>query len=428
MRGRARLTGEDRPQVTDQPPSSGAWRIFRSRNFGPYFVGNAASASGTWFQNLAAAILIYRLTQSALWLGVLNACQFGPVLLLSPWTGRVADAFDRRLLLIGTQSTAACSSAVLAALVWTNHAGAWVVIAFSGCLGVLTALSNPTQMALVGSLVPRADLPQAVALNSMTFNLARALGPVAAAGVIAGFGVAPAFAINALSYLLLVAALLSVSPTPVARVRRGKLRESVAIVRRQPRLLVYLGIVMAVSVAADPVNAESPTVIHAFGYPSVWAGAIVGCFGAGAVAAALRVSSRTASSRRHIGVMLALLAGGIMSMAASPWLPLAFVFLFASGFGSLAANAAATARLQLSVADAERGRVMALWSICWMGTRPLTSLFDGALANWQGIRVAAPVMAAPALVGAIVILLGTRAIRASGRSLDTPPPQPADVA
>jgi len=132
-----------------------AWRVFRMRNFGPYFVGNALSASGGWFQNLASAIFVYQETHSALLLGVLNAFQFGPVLLLSPWTGQIADAFDRRRLLIWTQSVAACVTVALAVLIWHGEATTWLVIGFAGLLGVITAVSNPAQMALVGSLVPR---------------------------------------------------------------------------------------------------------------------------------------------------------------------------------------------------------------------------------------------------------------------------------
>lgn len=380
------------------------WQVLRSRNFAPYFVGNAASATGTWFQNLAAGILVYRLTHSALLLGVLTACQFGPVLLLSPWTGGLADRFDRRRLLIGTQSTAAVLSGALALLVWSGVDPPWLVILFATGMGVTTAISNPTQMALVGSLVPREDLTRAVALNTTTFNLARAVGPAAASIVVAAFGVAPAFAVNSFSYLLLIGGLLLVSIAPVERAKRPRLRDSIDLVRVQPRLAAYLGITLAVSVAADPVNTESPAVIHAFGRSPDWAGVIVGAFGIGAVLAAFFVTGHAVGSRRRIGVTLALLSGGMICVALTPWLPLALCFLLVAGVGSLSSNAAATARLQLSVEDAQRGRIMALWSIAWMGTRPVTSLFDGALANWQGVRVAIPVMAAPALIGATYLL------------------------
>jgi len=378
--------------------------MLRMRNFGPYFVGNAASASGTWFQNLAASIFVFELTHSALLLGVLNACQFGPVLLLSPWAGGIADRFDRRLLLVYAQSAAVVISAVLAVLVWTGVATTWIVIGFAAALGVIMAVSSPAQMAIVGSLVPRGDLTQAVALNAMTFNVARAIGPLAAAAVIAVFGIAPAFAVNSLTFLLYVAALLVVSPTPVPRVPRSSFRESIGIVRADRRLLGYLVIVMAIGITADPINTESPAIVHAFGYPPVWAGAVVGCFGLGAIVAAVAMSDRVEGSRRQIARHLTIFGGGIVLMAASPWLPLALAFVVAAGFGYLTVNASATAQLQLGVAEEQRGRIMALWTIAFMGTRPFASLVDGALASWAGVRVAAAVLAIPVLLAAAVLI------------------------
>ena len=132
---------------------SGAVRILRSRNFGPYFVGNAASASGTWFQNLAASILVYRLTHSPFLLGVLNFCQFMPVLLLAPWAGTLADRVDRRKLVFATQLASAALSAALAGLAWSGEATEWVVIGFAAALGVAVALSQPAQMALTSRRV-----------------------------------------------------------------------------------------------------------------------------------------------------------------------------------------------------------------------------------------------------------------------------------
>src|SRR5919199_5668504 len=114
-----------------------AVRLIRSREFGPYFFGNASSASGTWFQNLAAQLLVYRLTGSAFLLGVLNFANFVPVLVLAPWAGSVADRFDRRRVLLATQLVAAALSAILAGLAWAGEARVWVVIAFALALGVM---------------------------------------------------------------------------------------------------------------------------------------------------------------------------------------------------------------------------------------------------------------------------------------------------
>jgi MFS family permease len=381
-----------------------AWQVLRMRNFGPYFVGNAMSASGTWFQNLAASIFVYQLTHSALLLGVLNACQFGPVLLLTPWTGRLADAYDRRRLLIATQTVAVVVSATLAALVWAGAATTWVMIGFAAALGTITAVSSPAQMALVGSLVPRDSLTEAVALNSMTFNVARALGPALAAGVIAVFGIAPAIAINSVSYLALALALLVITPSPVPKVRRSSFRDSIGILRADPRLAGYLAIVMAVGMTSDPVNTESPAIAHVFGYPPVWAGAVVGCFGLGAVLAAATTAGRLGRSDRQLAGSLLLFGSGMLLLAVSPWFPLALAFVLGAGFGYLSANASATARLQLGVAEEQRGRIMALWSVAFLGTRPFASIVDGLIAGWAGVRVATAVLALPVLVAAALLI------------------------
>jgi MFS family permease len=381
-----------------------AWRVIRSRNFGPYFVGNATSASGTWFQNLAASILVYRLTHSAFLLGVLNFSQFIPVLVLSPWAGSLADRVDRRILLLVTQVVAAVLSAVLAALAWADAAGAAVVIAFSCGMGVTSAFSAPAMQALIAQLVPEDDVPQAVALNSMTFNLARAIGPTSAAAVIATLGIPWAFALNSLSYLMLVGGLLIVRARAQERAPHAGLRESLELLRREPKLAAYLLIVMAAGFGSDPVNTEGPALAHAFHHTDTWAGAIVGAFGLGAVCAAFLVAGRVAGSRGRMVLMLALLAGGLIVFAATPWLWLGFVPLFVAGFGYLGSNTAATTRLQLGVAENQRGRIMALWSIAFLGLRPFASIVDGAVAAAIGVRFATVVLALPALALAVVIM------------------------
>jgi MFS family permease len=382
--------------------------VIRSRSFGPYFAGNAASASGTWFQNLAASILVYRLTQSAFLLGVLNFCQFLPVLLLSPWAGGLADRLDRRRLLLATQLAATALTAVLAALAWGGHASEWVVIGFSGCLGVLSALSVPAQQSLIAALVEEEDVAQAVALNSMAFNLARAIGPASAAGVIAVLGIPWAFAVNSGSYLLLVVGLLVSRPREEERAERGRLRDSLDVLRGQPTLVLALLVVMIAGFGSDPVNTESPAFARAYGYPATWAGVIIGCFGAGAVTAALLVAGRVAGSRRRMATTLVALGAGILLFSVTPWLPLGFAFLALAGFGYLGSNTSATARLTLDVAPSQRGRIMGLWSIAFLGLRPLASLADGGLAGAFGVRTAGVVLAMPALLAAAFAFRGSR--------------------
>jgi MFS family permease len=309
---------------------------------------------------------------------------------------------------LATQVAATGLSATLAGLAWAGQASEWVVIGFSGAIGVSTALGVPAQQALIASLVEEQDVPQAVALNSMTFNLARAIGPASAAAVIATLGIPWAFALNSVSYLLLVGGLLAVRPRVEERSERGSLRESFRLLRDNPKLAVALLIVMVVGFGSDPVNTESPAFAHAFGYSDTWSGAIVAFFGAGAVGAALLVAGRVAGSRGRMGVMLAALGGGVALFSLSPWLPLGFVFLAVAGFGYLGANTAATTRLQLGVSASQRGRIMALWSVAFLGLRPFASLVDGAIAGTFSVRTAGLVLAVPALLGAFLALRSRR--------------------
>jgi MFS family permease len=396
--------------VAEAGPAA-ALRLIRHRNFGPYFVGNAASASGTWFQNLAASLYVYEHTHSPFLLGVLQFGNFVPVLLLAPWGGSAADRLDRKRLLLVTQVVAVAVSGVLAALTWEGHVSVPLVMATAVCLGVASAFSAPASQALIGDLAPRAELQSAVALNSMTYNLARAVGPALAGVCVDRLGYAPSFAINAGSYLLLVLGLLAVRPRARTLASRGqaRLRESLRIVRRQPELAAFLLIVTAIGFVSDPVNTESPAFAHAFGFGHqhlrLWSGLIVGAFGTGAIGAALLLAGRGAGSRRRMMLTLTVAAAGIVGFALSPSLWVGFVFLAIGGFGYLASNTSATSRLMLGVADEQRGRIMALWSVAFLGLRPAASLLDGALAGAFGVRLAGVVLAVPALACAAALLL-----------------------
>jgi MFS family permease len=386
------------------PPA--ALALVRQRSFGPYFAGNALSASGTWFQNLAGALLVYRLTHSAFLLGVLNFCQFAPVLLLAPWAGSAADRHDRRRLLFVAQTTAAVLAVLLAGLAWAGLARAWVVILFALALGVTTAASIPSQQALVASLVEPHELPTAVALNSMTYNIARAAGPVAAAASVEYLGIPASFLLNAGSYLVFVAALVITRPRPQEKAPResSRLRDALPLLREDPRLLAFLIVVAAVGFASDPVNTLAPAFAHEFGHRDTIAGFIIGAFGAGAVSAALVVAGRVAGSRRRMAGTLSLLGLGVVAFSLSPWLPLGVVFLFVAGVGYLASNTSATTRLQLGVSEAQRGRIMALWGVAFLGLRPIASIADGAIASAAGVRTAGVILALPALAGAVVLV------------------------
>jgi MFS family permease len=162
-----------------------------------------------------------------------------------------------------------------------------------------------------------------------------------------------------------------------------------------------------VGFASDPINTEGPAFARAFGRPlpdlDTWTGYIVGAFGTGAVAAAFLLAGRVAGSRRRMLATLLLLAGGVVGFSLTPTIWIGFGLLVVAGFGYLASNTSATSRLQLEVADHQRGRIMALWSVAFLGLRPLASLADGAIAGAFGVRAAGVVLAAPALSGAVAV-------------------------
>ena len=253
-----RAAAQSGPGIEPRPATGPreALRLIGSRNFGPFFAGNAASATGTWFQNLAAALFVWRLTHSAFLLGVLAFSNFIPVLLLVPWTGSAADRFNRKKLLLATQIAAFALTGTLALLTWAGLARVWLVMVFAVGLGVATAFATPAAFSLIGGLVPREELGSAVALNSMTYNVARAVGPLLAAVTVAQLGIAAAFAVNSASYLALVVGVLVVHPA-ARRARRTRGLPAAGEPEggpARPALLASLLIVTAVGFASDPVN------------------------------------------------------------------------------------------------------------------------------------------------------------------------------
>ena len=264
--------------------------------------------------------------------------------MLTPWAGSLADRLDRRKLLLVSQSLAVMLAAGLAALAWGGLASTWVVIGDALCLGVVSAFSAPAQQALIVSLVRRNEVPTAVALNSMTFNLARALGPAGAALSVHYLGIPASFALNAVSYGIFIAALVVVRPRRQERASReeSRVRDSFRLLRQKPELAAFLVIVAIVGFGSDPVNTLSPAFAHAYGRPDTWA-------------------------------------------------------------GYLASNTAATTRLQLGVAEQQRGRIMALWTLAFLGLRPFASLLDGAIAKTWSVRAAGVVLATPALAASLAV-------------------------
>ena len=388
-------------------------RVLRVRNFWPYFVGNLASNCGTWFQNIAAAILVYRLTHSTLIVGVVNFAQFVGVFLLAPWAGSAADRFDRRRLLVTTQIGATIVTALLAAMQGAGLATTPVVIGLSLLLGATVAFALPAIQAMVPDLVAPEDLGAAMAMSSLTFNLARAVGPVLGALVVARWGIAPAFALNSLSYLGLIAGLVAVRPAQAPRSPHHialRWRDSLRLVRADHALLALLAVVAAISITQDPVSTLTPGYSkEIFHRADTLTGLLVGAFGAGSALAAATVAGRGSRPARWLSPGSLLMGVGMLGFALAPGLPFAFVALAVGGFWFMVTNTGATTALALEAEPGQRGRVMAMWSLCFLGTRPLASLADGAVASAVGLRAAAATLTIPVLVaGAATYKFHTR--------------------
>lgn len=392
--------------VADPPEPRSALQILGTRDFGVYFLGNSLSNIGTWFQNLAAAILVFRLTRSTFLVGVVNFAQLIGAFVLAPWAGAAADRFDRRRLLIVTQIVAAGVSVGLAVLTAADRATAPVVIAAAALLGLSLAFMVPALLAMVPLLVPKEDLDTAVSLNSVTFNLARAIGPVLASIVIAAAGIAPAFGVNAISFGLFVVALLIIRPREqqIATGPRPKLRETARMVAADPVLRTLLLVVMAVSVTTDPVNTLTPEyATEILGRSDTVTGWLVGAFGGGATIAALTLTGWLRKRPNGLVEAMVVEAIGMLGFALAPNLPLALLGMAISGAGFIGAITRSTTRIQREVDDDQLGRVMALWSLAFVGMRPFAALLDGAVAEVAGVRAGAALMALPALAGAVMV-------------------------
>ncbi len=419
-------------------------RTFRSlqfRDYRLYFTGQIVSLTGSWMQSAALMWLTYEQTRDPLWPPLMLVAQVGPTLVLGTWGGALADRFPRRRLILCTQMAYLVNAAVLTALVASNFAGPWLLFAVQVANGVIQSVDLPARLAYVPSLVPRAALANAVALNSMIFNAARAVGPAAAGGLfwlaeyVVGTGLLPhsppvtlgavwCFTLNGLSFLVVIAALqrISVDGAPAraggADARPGgEVWAGFRAVRADRRLLLLLAAAGGVSLFAWPALTLFPTYTDkALGHAEKEYAVLVSALGAGALASAFLTATFGSEARRGLfltvgaaaaaGGLLALsLAGGIVPAAAGAGL---------LGAGLILHLSTGQSALQLSVADDKRGRVMALWPMMLSASSLVGQLVAGAAAQRLDVRHVMAGMAAGAAVTAAVV--GWRA----GRPTPTP--------
>jgi len=368
-------------------------RALGSRNYRIYFAGQLVSLAGTWMQQIAMIWLAYRLSNSALVLGMVGFASQIPILILGPFTGVLTDRFDRRRILLFTQSTAMLQALVLAGLTWLQWISPHWLIGMAFVLGCVNALDVPARQAFSVQLVDdRADLPNAIALNSLLMNAARFVGPALAGFAVAGIGEAWCFVINAASYLAVLLALLAIDAKP-----NETARESALLALRQgfdyalshadirARLLTVATLSLLVTPYAVMMPLFSSEIFH--GDARTY-GLLIGCAGAGSLLAGLYLASRKGTeelARRMVAGVIA--AGVALSLfALNPVLALAFPIVMALGFAVLLVIAGSNTLIQVRVEDAYRGRVMAIFSMAFLGIAPLGSFAVGTLAHYAGVQ------------------------------------------
>jgi MFS family permease len=416
--------------VRDRLSGSPGVSAFQHRNYRLFFSGQLISLIGTWMQQVAQAWLVLQLTGDPIWLGIVATAQFLPVMVFGLFAGVAADTFPKRRVLIGTQVSMMILAGILAALVIANVVQVWMIVGLAFLLGIANAVDMPVRQSFAVELVGREDVGPAVALNSAMFNGARVVGPAAAGLAIGAFGVAAAFALNALSFLAVIVGLWLMDETELrigARIARPtsvravvqNLAEGLSYVRRTP--IVLLAVVVVGTVATVGMNfgvlipalAQGELRSDATGY-----GFLMAASGIGSLLAALRLvfGGRPQPIRLATGALTLGVASVVL--AASRIFPLSLALMVVIGFGSILMAATANTTIQLAVPDQLRGRVMSVYTTVFSASVPIGGLAMGAVASGLSASVAI------GLGGVLSVAIGLAALawgRQTGLSIPEAP-------
>lgn len=400
------------------PPGGGggAWsslsRSFRHRNYRLFFTGQFISLVGTWMQQVAQSWLVYNITGSSLSLGLVGFASQLPLFAFSLFGGVAADRFDKRAVLIWTQAAAMVQAALMAWLAFSGHVQVWQVMCLAALLGVVNAVDVPTRQAFIVELVGREDLHNAIALNSSMFNSARILGPSVAGLLLAAVGEGWCFTLNAMSFLAVIACLARMDTPRGARRPTGgsvgqQLREGLAYAWCDSRVRLVLFLVTVVSVMGMSFVVLMPVFARdVLGGGPQGLGLLMAAAGVGSLAAALTLALR--GQGRGVGrfAYFGMLGFGaslaLFAQSANFWLSAAL--LVPVGYCMIASMASANTMLQLLSPDGLRGRVMALYSMMFLGMAPFGALLAGGLA--QAVGAPAAVTACGAVCLAVTGLAG----------------------
>jgi MFS family permease len=400
-------------------------RALRHRNYRLFFGGQLISLIGTWMQMVAQSWLVYRLTGSAVLLGFVGFSSQIPVFLLAPVGGAAADRYRRHRILIVTQTAAMLLAFVLAGLTLTGLVRVWQIFILAAFLGVVNAFDIPTRQAFVVDMVGREDLVNAIALNSSMINGARIVGPAVAGVLVASVGEGWCFFINAVSYLAVIAGLLLMRLTVRTRIplpgpALAGIVEGFRYVRHTRPIRTLLLLLGLVSLTGMPYAVLMPIFADRILHGGARAlGLLMGASGLGALAGALTLATR--QGIRGLGRWVALAALGfgaslvLFSWSRTFWLSAAL--LLPVGFCMIIEMASSNTLIQSLVSDRLRGRVMAVYSMLFMGMAPFGSLLAGALASRLGAPATVALGGAVCIIGAAVFGWHLPALRQEARQM-----------
>jgi len=413
-RQRPRVTddGSILPEVVQEAPATRwpvALRSLRHRDFRRFWIGLTISVTGTWMQNAAQGWLVYDLTKSALYLGIVGACGSLPILLFSLPAGVIADRYSKHRIVFITQSFAAVQAGVLALLVYTGVVRVWHVMLMAALLGVVNAFDMPTRQSMVLDLVGREDIFNAVSLNSSAFNSGRVIGPSVAGILLAAAGTAGCFFINALSFLPLIVVLATIRPRPIRPRMQGSMLEHIGSglkwVRGHSVASALLAMTAVASLFAMPYATLMP--LFARGVFHTGPQGYGFLMSAPAVGSLLAAGTMTVLGHRmRLGAITVMgsfvFPVALLLLGVAPSYAVAVLFLFVIGLGMMSFNTTSNTILQKEPPDELRGRVMGLRAFVFAGMAPLGNLQIGAMAQWLGPRWAVGIDGAICLVAAAI--------------------------
>lgn len=395
-------------------------RALRHRNYRLFYSGQGISLIGTWVQRLAMSWLVYSLTGSALVLGTIEFTSQFPALLITLFAGVLADRWDRRRILLGTQALSMIQALILAYLVLTNTVTIWLLAVLSAFLGFINAIDIPVRQSAVLDMVEdREDLGNAIALNSTMFNGARFIGPTLAGFMVSAFGVGICFLINGISYLAVIAALLLMKLTPRYQVKSEtriihSLREGISFVRGFLPIKAIVLLLGFCSFMGMPYTLMMPIFASEVlkGGPRTLGFLMAGA-GLGALMGAIYLASRQTvlGLEKVIPLAAGLFGLGLLFLSVVKVLWLAVAVLVLTGFGMMVMMASSNTILQTICDDDKRGRVMSFYTIALMGMHPLGSLLIGFMASRWGVTVTLIFSGTACMAGALAFALKLPQIR-----------------